>query len=285
MSKIRVVTDSTSDIPISLRGELGIKVVPLKVHFGKETYLDGVTITPSTFYEKLVSTEQLPTTSQPAPLDFTQMYESIREEEGEDVEIISIHIAGVLSGTYQTANIAARMVEDKVKVHVVDSKMASYVFGQLVVAVARAAREGKSIEECLDLARRMKERTQVLFVVDTLAYLQKGGRIGKASAFLGSLLNVKPILTLDENGTVSPFEKLRGKKKAINHIIEASKNYAGQGPVVMSVIHSASEEEAVALGEKIRQEFNVQELVVTELGPVIGTYTGPGLVGIVVYKL
>lgn len=285
MAKIRVVTDSTSDIPISIREELGIKVVPLKIHFGQETYLDGVTITPSTFYEKLIASEQLPTTSQPAPLDFTQMYESIREEEGEDVEIISIHIAGVLSGTNQTANIAASMVEEQVKVHVVDSKMASYVLGQVVVAVARAAKAGKSVDECLELARRMKERTHVLFVVDTLTYLQKGGRIGKAAAFLGSLLNVKPILTLDENGTVSPVEKLRGKKKAIYHVYEASKNYAGQDPVVVSVIHSTSEEEAVTLGEKIRQEFNVQELVVTELGPVIGTYTGPGLVGVVVYKL
>lgn len=285
MAKIRVVTDSTSDIPISLREELGIKVVPLKVHIGTETYLDGVTITPDTFYDKLVSSEQLPTTSQPAPLDFTQMYESIREEEGEDVEIISIHLAAVLSGTYQTANIAAGMVEDKVKVHVVDSKLASYAIGMVVVAVARAAKAGKSVEECLELTRRMKERTQVLFVVDTLTYLQKGGRIGKASAFLGSLLNVKPILTLDENGTISPVEKLRGKKKAINHIYEASKSFAGQNPVVISVLHSKCKDEAIELGEKIRQEFNVQELVATDLGPVIGTYTGPGLVGIVVYKM
>jgi DegV family protein with EDD domain len=285
MAKIRIVTDSTSDIPISLREELGIKVVPLKIHFGEETFLDGETITSTAFYEKLVASEQLPTTSTPAPMDFVQVYESILEEEGQGVEIISIHLAGVLSGTLQTANLAASMVEDKVKVHVLDSKLASYAFGQVVVALARAAREGKTVEECLELARLIKENTHVLFVVDTLAYLQKGGRIGKAAAFLGTLLNVKPILTLDENGTVSPVEKMRGKKKAIQHIFEASKKYAGTDPVVVSVLHSANEKEAEAVAEQIREQVNIQELVLTEIGPVIGTYTGPGVVGIVMYKL
>lgn len=284
MPRIQVVTDSTSDIPKKIRDDLGIRVVPLKVHFGGETYLDGVTLQPGDFYGKLVASEQLPTTSQPAPLDFVSMYESIAQEQG-DVEIISIHLSGVLSGTVQTAHLAAGMVEDKVKVHVIDSKLASFALGLAVVAVARAAKEGKSVEECLELAEHIKEKIQVFFVVDTLTYLQKGGRIGKASAFLGSLLNVKPVLTLDESGYVAPVAKIRGKKKAEAYIVDTCKTYAGKDRVIVSILHSANREEAEALKGRVEEEFNVDEVIVTELGPVIGTYTGPGLIALVMYKI
>ncbi|WP_027414546.1 DegV family protein [Aneurinibacillus terranovensis] len=281
--RLRIVTDSTADIPKALAEELDISIVPLKVHFDEQSYLDNVDLLPADFYEKLTNAEKLPTTSQPSPVDFTDLYERLAEE-GE-VEIISIHLSGSLSGTYQTATLAAGMVEDKVKVHVVDSKSASYVLGAIVVAVARAARDGKTGDECLAIGQKIMENQRVFFVVDTLTYLQKGGRIGKASAIVGSLLNVKPILTLDGNGVVAPVEKVRGKKKAVGHILERCKELAGDEQVAAAVLYSTDEEEARTLMEQVKRELNTTELILTQIGPVIGTYGGPGLLAITFYKV
>ncbi|WP_047151601.1 DegV family protein [Aneurinibacillus tyrosinisolvens] len=283
--RLRIVTDSTADIPKELAQELNIDVVPLKVNIEDKTYLDGITLTTDEFYEKLQRVQKLPTTSQPSPIDFTDTYERIAAE-GEDIEIISIHLSGALSGTYQTATIARDMVEDKVKVHVVNSRTASYALGAIVVAVARAAKEGKSLQQCLDLAQRISATRKEFFVMDTLMYLQKGGRIGKASAVLGSLLNVKPILTFDETGEVTPVEKIRGKKKAVSRIVELCKEYAGSAPVVAAVIHTTTEDEALVLKEQVENEFTLaQDVLVTQLGPVIGTYGGPGLLAVTMYKV
>jgi DegV family protein with EDD domain len=281
---IKIVTDSTADLPKGLLEELDIQIVPLKIHFGEESYLDSITLTSDQFYEKLASSEKLPTTSQPSPIDFTDVYERIAEEG--DAEILSIHLSGSLSGTVQTASIAAGMVEDKVRVHVLDSKIASYALGMVVIEAARAAREGKTLAACLEAAERVIQTQRVFFVLDTLTYLQKGGRIGKASALVGSLLNVKPILTIDETGTVAPVEKIRGKKKAVARIIEMVKEYAGDSSVVAAAIYSTGEEEAKVLAEEVARALNVVESVaIGQLGPVIGTYGGPGLLAVSVYKV
>jgi DegV family protein with EDD domain len=283
--KLHIVTDSTADIPKELASALGIHVVPLKVYIEDKTYLDGVTLTTQEFYEKLATVDKLPRTSQPSPVDFADMYESLAAE-GEEAEIISLHLSSSLSGTYQTANLAKDMVEDKIKVHVVDSRTASYALGAIVVAVAKAAREGKNVQQCLDLAHRLIANHKVFFVMDTLMYLQKGGRIGKASAVLGSLLNVKPILTFDETGEVAAVEKVRGKKKAVNRVLDLAKEFAGGEPVVAAVVHTTSEEEAQALKLRVAEELNVTEdIVITELGPVVGTYGGPGLLAVTLYKV
>jgi DegV family protein with EDD domain len=283
--KLYIVTDSTADIPKELASELDIHVVPLKVHINDATYLDGVTLTTAQFYEKLEKADKLPRTSQPSPVDFVDMYEALAAK-GEDAQIISIHLSSALSGTYQTANLAKDMVQDKIKVHVIDSRTASYALGSIVVAVARAAREGKNLQQCLDLAQRLIANHAVFFVMDTLMYLQKGGRIGKASAVLGSLLNVKPILTFDETGEVAAVEKVRGKKKAVGRMLDLAKEFAGSAPVVAAVVHATSHEEAEALKARIAEELNVTEdMVVTELGPVIGTYGGPGLLAVTLYKI
>ncbi|MFT9847911.1 DegV family protein [Aneurinibacillus sp. REN35] len=283
--KLYIVTDSTADIPKELASELDIHVVPLKVHIEDHTYLDGVTLTAGEFYEKLERADKLPRTSQPAPADFVEMYESLAASE-EEVQIISIHLSSALSGTYQTANLAKDMVQEKVNVHVIDSRTASYALGAIVVAVARAIREGKSLQQCLDLAQRMIANHKVFFVMDTLMYLQKGGRIGKASAVLGSLLNVKPILTFDESGEVASVEKIRGKKKAVGRILELAKEFAAGSSVIAASVYTTSLEEAEALKLRITEEFNVtEEVMIAQLGPVIGTYGGPGLLAITLYKV
>jgi len=281
---IVILTDSAADLKASVREELGIVSVPLKVMFGEETYLDGVTIDSPLFFEKLQQFDALPTTSQPSPLDFVEAYKGIVEKYGKDVRIIAIMLSAALSGTYQSAVIAKTMMEDQVDITVIDSRKASFVTGLICVEAAKAAREGKSKLQILDMIDRYLDEVQVYFIVDTLEYLQKGGRIGRAAAVLGSLLNIKPILTLDPAGYVTAFDKVRGTKKAINRVLEALHEYAQDEPVVVAVLHSRIPEEAANFLERLKQEFSIKQSVLQEIGPVIGTHTGPGLLGILMIK-
>jgi DegV family protein with EDD domain len=280
MGNVFVVTDSTADIPQTLAEQLGITIVPLKVHFGEETYEDGVTITANEFYQKLQTSERLPTTSQPSPLDFVNIYKKLAEGK-EEVHIISIHLSSALSGTFQSASIAQNMLEGSVKVTVIDGKKASYATGIIVVAVAEAAKAGMSAEACLERAYYLVENTHVYFLVDTLQFLQKGGRIGKASALLGTLLNIKPILSLDLAGEVYAKDKVRGAKKAFARILELLKHDAAPyNKIRIGVSHAASPQEAGEIADILKREFNVDEIVVTDIGSVIGTHVGPGTIAI-----
>ncbi len=214
MESIYVVTDSTADIPKDLAKTLGITVVPLKVHMLKETYLDGETITPEQFYEQLKISGELPTTSQPSPMDFVDIYKNLAN--GKPAKIVSIHLSAALSGTVQSALLAKTMVEELgIDVHVFDSKKASYSIGIIVVGVAKAIQEGKTFDEVIEIANDLIERTQVYFMVDTLTYLQKGGRIGRAASLFGTLLNIKPILSLNDQGEVYAVDKVRGSKRPL----------------------------------------------------------------------
>jgi DegV family protein with EDD domain len=274
MSNVRIVTDSTADIPQTVREALGIEFVPLKVHFGEETYLDAVTIKSEDFYGKLAQAEQLPTTSQPSPVDFLDKYKQLADTP--EAEIISIHLSAALSGTYQSAVLAKSLLEEKVNVTIVNSKSASYGLGMLAVEAAKSAQAGKSKEECLNLIRQLREQTKLYFLVDTLEYLQKGGRIGKAAALFGSLLNIKPILTVDSEGEIAPVDKVRGNKKAVGRIVELLKQDFPDRKVNAVVAHSNALAAAEEFGEVLRQHFNIQDLSFTSIGPVIGTHVGPG---------
>lgn len=281
---IVILTDSASDIDASVRQSLGIVAVPLKVMFGPQTYLDGVTISSSVFFEKLKESSVLPTTSQPSPLEFAEAYKAIHEQYGDDVQIIAIILSSALSGTYQSAMIAKSMLDESIDITVIDSRKASYVHGMICVEAARAAREGKSKQQILDMIDRYLDEVQVYFIVDTLEYLQKGGRIGRASAVIGSLLNIKPILTLDPAGYVSAYDKVRGTKKALNRVLETLQEYAGGKPVKTAVLHSSALDLATEISARIKQEFQVVDSHLEEIGPVIGTHAGPGLLGIIMVK-
>ncbi|MFM9330221.1 DegV family protein [Paenibacillus mesotrionivorans] len=276
MGRICIVTDSTSDIPPELRESLSIEMVPLKVHFGDEAYLDGITISPEDFYVKLAGEKRLPTTSQPSPLDFLAVYNRLAAEPG--TVIISIHLSSSFSGTYQSACMAKGMLETPADITVVDSRTATYGIGLLVVEAARAAKAGESKEYILKRVEELRKQTTLYFLVDTLEYLHKGGRIGKAGALLGSLLQIKPILSV-EDGTVVSVDKIRGTKKAMIRIMERlAERY--QGPVRVAVAHANSMEYAEELSALIHQQFEVVEMMYTTIGPVIGTHVGGGTVGV-----
>lgn len=282
MAKVKVITDSTSDIPKELIEELNIKVIPLKVHFGTETFLDGENLTAEAFYQRISDSDMFPTTSQPSPVNFEQAYREAIAEGYTD--ILSIHLSSALSGTYQSASIAKKSFKDEpVRIQVLDSRAATFAIGNLVVHAARAAKEGKSLDECLNIAKKVREKQILLGYLDTLDYLQKGGRIGKAAALVGSLLNIKPIISLDDEGEVVAVEKVRGKKKAIHRIFEYLTERIPRGrKVSVAVIYGALQEEGQEWLERAKELYDVQESLFSYIGPVIGSHTGPKTIGILV---
>lgn len=282
MARVKVITDSTSDIPKHLVEELNIRVIPLKVHFGNETFLDGENLTAEEFYQRIANSETFPTTSQPSPVDFEQAYRQAIAEGYTD--ILSIHLSSALSGTYQSALIAKEAVSsEEVKIEVLDSRTATFAIGNMVVEAARAAKAGKSLDECIKIAKRVRETQVLLGYLDTLDYLQKGGRIGKAAALVGSLLRIKPIISLDDEGEVVAVEKVRGKKKAVRRIFECLTEQIPKGSKVsVAIFYGAMQEEGKEWFQKANELYDVQESTFSFIGPVIGSHTGPQTIGILV---
>lgn len=283
MAHAVIVTDSTSDIPEELVSKYDIHVVPLRLMFGEETFQDGVDISAEVFYKRLVQSEQLPTTSQASPADYMQVYENIMTLHPGS-PIISIHISSGLSGTYQSAVLAKSLMEDPPEITVVDSKSASYGFGLLVVQAARLAAEGKSADEILASIEQMRLQRKLYFLVDTLEYLQKGGRIGKAAAIIGNLLNIKPILSIDEDGIIYAVEKVRGRKKAITRMIERfQEDLGGIRNINVAVGHTADPASADPVLEELSRHYSLEEVVLTNVGPVVGSHVGPGTLAVFIW--
>ncbi|WP_274650518.1 DegV family protein [Paenibacillus humicola] len=274
MSSVKIVTDSSSDIPKRMREQLGIELVPLKVTIGEDLYLDGVSDS-GEFYEKLKASPEPPRTSQPSPAEFSEVYGRILKQHP-DASILSFHLASVLSGTCQSAMLGASMLETDADITVVDSKSASYGFGAFVVKAAEMAAAGSAKEDILEAFEQFRLDRKLYFLVDTLEYLQKGGRIGKAAALLGTILNIKPILTLSEEGEVFPVDKVRGQKKAMARIVELLKRDFGRDPVDMTVGWAYRSELALELAGLAQAELNVRTVRQTEIGAAIGTHAGPG---------
>ena len=276
MSKVAVVTDSTAYIPPEFLTKYAIEVVPLNVIWENQTYRDGVDLTPSEFYPRLEKAKDLPSTSQPAVSAFVSTFQKLREE-GRDV--IAVLISSGISGTVSSAEQACREMQDEF-ITVVDSRTAAMAAGLHVLAVARAAAEGKSLQECRAVAVKAQEQTDVVFAVDTLEFLHRGGRIGGAKRLLGSMLNIKPILEMRE-GKIEPLEQARTQQKALERMIAVIAERVGrERPVRVAGIHSAAPELVQQLLEKTQQQIQVDEVILTELSPVIGTHVGPGTVAL-----
>jgi DegV family protein with EDD domain len=268
-----IVLDSTADFPEAPERFQNWRVVPLYVLFGDESYRDYVDLTPEQFYARLRSSEALPTTSQPTPGDFLTTYEELTGYE----RIYSLHLSAALSGTYQSARTAAQELGDKVRV--VDSESASAAIAMLGLAIQRRLDRGTTDDEIDELVRRFKEDAGLIFTVDTLEFLRRGGRIGRASAWAGNLLHVKPILTIKRE--VVPLKRVRGNQKAmqefVSEFISTSKDTS---TLKVGIAHADAPERAEQLKKMVHAERPHAEVeIVTTLGAVVGTHAGPGTVG------
>jgi DegV family protein with EDD domain len=278
VAQIALVTDSTCDLPQQMLAEYNIRVVPLNVIFGDENYLDGVTLSPEQFFAMLKTSSHHPGTSQPAPGNFAALYEQLL---GKYDQILSIHLSGDLSGTFQSAEMARDMFPDA-DITVFDTRSASIGLGWVVLLAARAIQAGKSLPEVLSICRAASEQQHILLTVESLEWLHRNGRIGTASVLLGGLLNVRPILHVDD-GVIAAHGKVRGKlEKVMSRMLEAMQEFVSTDkPVYLGVVHAERPELAEKLAELVAARYRVQEQLITTVGAVIGVNTGPGTLGFV----
>jgi DegV family protein with EDD domain len=273
--KIRIVTDSSADIPPNLLKEFGISVVPLYVRFGNDVFKDGVTLTNEAFYERLVKGNEFPSTSQPSPMDFQQKYEELaKDADG----IVSIHLSDKFSGTCQSALQAREMMGGKCPIEVVNSDSMTIGLGMICLAAARAARDGATLEQTVKVAQAEVSRIHLLVLFDSLKYLAKGGRIGKAKGMVGTLLNIKPMLSMKE-GIVVPVGMARSFSKGIeqqyNFIVKALKEKDQVQDI--AIMYNTTQKEAQDLVDRIAPLYPREKIISGQIGPILGTHAGPNL--------
>lgn len=276
MARIGIVTDSTCDLGPARIAELGVVMVPLKVSFEDKTFRDWVDIEPARFYEMLGSADTLPKTSQPSPADFASEYRKLAESGCDG--IVSIHLSAAVSGTFESAMLAAGMVD--VPVRVIDTLSTNVGVVLPLLAAIEARDAGLALEDVEAAVRSAVASTRTLFALDTLEYLVKGGRAGRTQGLAASLLSIKPVLTFGEDGVITTYKKVKGTKKAIQEIAEAIFSAADGDRVLVGVLHGESPELAAELIAAVDATGVAYELVTTNtVGAVIGTYAGPRAVG------
>jgi DegV family protein with EDD domain len=275
MSNVAIITDSTATIPEEYLLKFPIHVAPQVLIWDNVTYRDGIDICADEFYARLKISKTLPTTSQATPKTFQEMFEQ-QLEQGHD--ILAILISEKLSGTIASA-VLARDAFPRARIEIVDSHSAAMAMGFQVLAAAQAARDGATLADCKAIAEQARQHTGVIFAVDTLEFLHRGGRIGGASRFLGTALNIKPILEIS-GGRVEPVERVRTRAKSIQRMVElVEERIGGRQPVRLAALHANAQKEALDLLQTCNERFKSSENVFTEVSPVIGTNTGPGTVG------
>lgn len=276
MSKVAIVTDSTAVIPDGLVEKYGIRVAPQVLIWGEETLLDGVDIQPEDFYNRLLTDSLHPTTSQVTPGKFKEIFGELLEK---DHEILAILISEKLSGTIDSACQALEFFPDA-PIEIVDSKSVAMALGFQALVVARAAQEGASLAECKAMAEEAISHIGVVFTVNTLEYLHRGGRIGGGTRFLGTALNIKPILEV-RDGAIEAVERIRTRKKSLNRVVELiEERIGGRKPVRLASLHANAPEEARFLLDQASARLDPVETVFTVLSPVVGTHAGPGTLGL-----
>jgi DegV family protein with EDD domain len=275
---VKVVTDSLSDITSDMAEGLGITVVPLTVFFGHEAFLDRVTITTDDFYRRLIHGDVWPTTTQPPPKDFADVYDKLAQETD---EILVITLSSKLSGTYQSAIGAKDMIKKECRVEVIDSLTAAMGLGLVVIAAAREAQKGTGLDDMVKFAQRAIERSHFVAYFDTLKYLAKGGRIGRAQGLLGSMLSIKPMLTVKE-GEMSPVTRLRSQAAGMDYLY----NFVTGFPNIelLAVEHTTLPDEADKLVERLSQSYAGDIIYRSTVSPVLGTYGGPNAIAVTVLE-
>ena len=274
---VAIVTDSTADLPLALAADRGITLVPLTLHLDGQSLLDGVDITPAEFYRRLPAASTHPTTSQPSPGRFAEAYKALLQTHE---SIVSIHISEKLSGTFDSARQAAEMTDPK-RVRVVDSGVASMSLGLITLVASTLSARSVDAEAIEAKVVAMKPHLQTYFSVATLEFLRRGGRIGRANALLGSVLQVKPVLCI-RDGLVTPLERVRTFERALNRVIELTRELDHGKGVCIIVGHADAEADA----ERVARELQpiADTLMIQPLGPVVGAHAGPGVVGVGCYS-
>lgn len=272
MHNVAVVTDSVADIPPQLTEELGITIVPLILRFGSDVYRDSLDISPDEYYRKLTTVKTLPKTSTPPPLAFTEIYDRLAEKTD---SILYIGLSSKFSGTFQVASQAVGLMKNKCRIELLDSQWAAMAQGFIAITAAKATLAGAGLDESLSIARRTIPRVGLCAAFDTLEYLERGGRIGKAQAFLGSLLKINPVIGL-KDGEVIPLSKELSRTKALDYLY----NFAARHPDIeaLAVEYASDRNEANKLIERLKAKFPHVPVYLSRATPVIGTHTGPGLI-------
>ena len=278
---LQLITDSTADIPNTLIDQYNIKIIPLYVNFsdGKgniETMRDGLDIGPDLFYRRLRESNLLPTTSQPTVQDFMKVYQ---EASTNGTQIVSVHISSLLSGTYNAAVQAKTQLKSTSEIEIVDSKLASMGLGLAVLAGAKAIKNGATLQKVVEDIKIAISQINIYFVVDTLEYLQKGGRIGKAQALLGSLISLKPILTMADGG-LQPLERVRTRRKAVGRLVKLVEHAEDVSDICL--IYNTTPEDVEYLKEQIVRLHPKSNIVTSKLGATLGVHVGPGLIGVAI---
>jgi DegV family protein with EDD domain len=275
---VKVVTDSLSDITSDMAKELGITVVPLYVRFGKQIYRDRVEITTEEFYRRLVSDAVLPSTTQPTPNDFVEVYKNLAKETD---EILVMVVSSKLSGTHQSALQARDLIKGKCRIEVIDSLTVAMSMGLIVIAAAKKAQAGARLDEVADWMRKAMSRSHLFAFFDTLKYLAKGGRIGKAQGLLGSMLSVKPILTV-RDGEMAPLTRVRSLSAGIDYLYHAVAGFPNiEG---LAVEHATTPDDADKLVERLSSIYPKERIYRSTISPVVGTYAGPNALALTVLE-
>ena len=272
---IRVVTDSSSDLPAEMADQLGITIVPLNVHFGTEGFKDGVDLPTDRFYERLMTDQEFPKTSQPSVGDFAETYRRVSENAD---GIVSVHVSSKLSGTFNSALQAKMELDAECPVEVVDTSQASMGLGLVALEAARAAEDGRTLDEVSSIARDAVNLCQCIALFETIEYLRRGGRVGGAGALAGKLLRIRPMIIIRE-GVVHELAKERTRARGIDRLKITARDFAPLQD--LAVMHSTTPDEAATIADSLRDILpNRREPIVARFGPVIGTYTGPGALGL-----
>lgn len=275
--KIAIVTDSTSDLDLEMAKEFGIEILPLHVVYKAREYLDGVNISPDQVYNNMEI--EIPTTSLPSPAEISSLFNRLRDEKV--THILSIHISSGLSGTYETVCQVANEYKDMV-IEVLDSKALSMGLGFPVLEAARKLRHTKDFQSIVNIAEVVSKQTKLFFVLSTLEYLKRGGRIGYVSGTIGELLNIKPIISINAEGKYITSAKVRGREQSLKKLFDILKESTQEGLYNVAIVHGGAEQEGRMLWQKARQLPNIKELLFNQISPVMGVHTGPGLVGIII---
>ncbi len=280
---IQIVTDSSAHLPLEDRQKHPIAVVPLKTIFGTTVYRDEVDLTNEQFYQMLPHAKEHPTTSQPSAGEFEQVYKPLLDA---GKEIVSLHLSSKLSGTYASACAAKQELENQFKktlpISIVDTPWVSMALGLLVIVAAQAAEAGQSRDQVVATIQAIIPRLNLIFIVDTLEYLRRGGRIGGARAMVGTLLNVKPMLEI-KGGLVEPLEQPRSRAKAIARLMEILAERSAQRPLHVAVLHADARNDAEEVAQQVRAQYECREFYIAEIGPAIGVHSGPNALGLAFY--